>query len=76
MLFVGTHGSDDPTKAAMPLISASGAIEGGHDVEVAFLGEAAYLALPGVADQVHAVAFGNVGERIRTLLGQGVRFYV
>ncbi len=76
ILAVGTYGSDDPTRAALPLITAQGAIDGGHEAQVALLGEATYLLRPGLADEVVAVAFGNVGERMRALIDQGVPFYV
>jgi predicted peroxiredoxin len=76
ILAVGTYGSDDPTRAAMPLITAQGALEGGNEAEVALLGEATYLLRPGIADEVVAVAFGNVGERMRALIDQGVPVYV
>lgn len=32
LLFVGTYGSDNPTRAAMPFMSAAGALEAGHEV--------------------------------------------
>jgi predicted peroxiredoxin len=76
ILAVGTYGSDDPTRAAMPLITAQGARDSGHDAQIALLGEASYLLRPGVAEGVVAVAFGNVGERMKALIDQGVPFYV
>lgn len=30
-LFIGTHGSEDPTKATLPFLIASGAIDAGHE---------------------------------------------
>ena len=76
ILVVGTHGSNDPTRAAMPLITAQGALDAGHEPEVALLGEATYLMRPGLAAEVVAVAFGNVGDRMKALRASGVPFYV
>jgi predicted peroxiredoxin len=76
LLFVGTYGSDDPTRAAMPLMSAKGALAAGHETEVVLLGEAVYLMKTEVADAVHAVAFGNAGEALRELAGRGVDFHI
>ena len=76
MLFVGTHGSNDPTRAAVPLIGATGALAEQHQPSVALLGEAAFLANEAVANEVNAVAFGNVGERMRQLVDGGVPFYL
>lgn len=76
MLFSGTHGSDDPTKAALPLLAAVGALDGGHEAEIFLLGEAVYLMKDDIADSVHPVAFSNVGTMLRDLIGRGVRFYI
>lgn len=76
LLFSGTHGSNDPTRAALPLRAAIGATDAGHDVEVFLLGEAAYLMKDGLAAAVNPVAFPNVGDMLRQLIGRGVRFYI
>jgi len=76
LLFSGTHGSDDPTRAALPLLAAVGALDGGHEAEVFLLGEAVYLMKYDVADSVDPVAFPNVGAMLRDLIGRGVRFYI
>ena len=76
LLSSGTRGSDDPTRAALPLLAAQGALDGGHDVEVFLLGEAVYLMKTQIADAVNPVAFPNVGTMLRDLIGRGVRFYV
>ena len=34
ILYVGTHGSDDPTLASMPFHAAVGAIDAGHEPQV------------------------------------------
>jgi predicted peroxiredoxin len=76
LLFSGTRGSDDPTRAALPLLAAQGALDGGHQTEVFLLGEAAYLMKDEIADSIQPVAFPNVGTMLRDLIGRGVRFYV
>src|SRR5207249_3695580 len=43
LLFVGTHATDDPTKAALPFLCATGALANKIDVAVALLAEAPYL---------------------------------
>lgn len=76
LLFSGTRGSDDPTRAALPLLAATGAADAGHETEVFLLGEAVYLMKSEIADSVHPVGFPNVGDMIRDLIGRGIRFYV
>ena len=43
ILITATHGSEDPTRAGLPFVVAKGAVEGGHQVSVALLGEGALL---------------------------------
>jgi predicted peroxiredoxin len=43
ILFVSTFGSDDPTRATLPLVAANGAIEAGHNPQLFLAGEAPYL---------------------------------
>lgn len=76
ILAIGTYGSDDPTRAALPFITAQGAVENGDEAQVALLGEATYLLRPGLADEVVAVAFGNVGQRMRELREHDVTFFI
>ena len=44
ILYSSTHGSDDPTRATIPFVMALGAVEAGHQAEIALIGEAAHLA--------------------------------
>lgn len=76
ILFVGTYGSDDPTRAVFPLLGARGAIEAGHQAEVALMGEAVYLMKDHIADALNPVAWPNVGEVLRDIVGKGARFYI
>ena len=76
LLFSGTYGSDDPTRAALPLLAAAGALEAGHEPEVFLLGEAVYLMKDEIADALNPVGWRNVGEVLRELIDGGTRFYI
>lgn len=76
LLFAGSYGSDDPTRAALPLLGAKGALESGHDAELFLMGEAVYLMKGEIADACHPVGWPNVGEVLRELASQGVPVYV
>lgn len=76
LLATGTHGSDDPTRAVLPLLAAKGALEAGHEAEVALVGEAVYLMKTEIADSLDPVGWQNVGETVRELVGKGVKFWV
>ena len=44
LIYVGTHGPDDPTKACMPFhLAVNGAAEAGIEVEINLAGDAAVL---------------------------------
>ena len=44
LIYVGTHGPDDPTKACMPFhLAVNGAAEAGIEAEINLAGEAAVL---------------------------------
>ncbi len=43
ILFVGTHGTDDPTRATFPFMEAKGAIEAGHETGIILMMEAVPL---------------------------------
>jgi predicted peroxiredoxin len=76
LLFTGTYASDDPTRAALPLLGAKGALEAGHEAQVVLMGEAVYLMKTEVADACNPVGWPNVGEVMRELIGKGVTFYI
>jgi predicted peroxiredoxin len=77
MLLAGaTCGSDDPTRAALPLLAARGAIDSGNEAEVFLMGEAVYMIKEEIARAMNPVGWPNVGELIGALVSDGVRFYV
>lgn len=54
-LYIGTHGSEDPTRAGLVLREALGAVEAGFDVEVFLAGDAVVLFHDTVAANVKPV---------------------
>jgi predicted peroxiredoxin len=76
ILYVGTAGSDDPTRAGLPFNFALGAIEAGHRPEIFLAGEAAYLMKADVAAAVMPVAMPSVREMLEKVVEHGVPIYV
>ena len=76
ILFYGTSGSDDPTKAILPWHFAKGALEAGHTAEIALIGEATYLMKDSVAKEVKGVAVPNAADIIAELAAKGVKITV
>ena len=55
LLYIGTAGTDDPTRATFPFLMAKGAIDAGHEAPIILMGEAAALIKDGIAAHVHGV---------------------
>lgn len=54
-LYVGSHATNDPTKAALSLAMAKAAIEAGHQATVALVGEGVWLMRDVVAENTRGV---------------------
>ncbi|MCL6635744.1 MAG: DsrE family protein [Peptococcaceae bacterium] len=76
ILYVGTAGSDDPTRAGFPFNFALGALEAGHQPQIFLAGEAAYLMMDEVAAAVLPVAMPPLREMMDKVVAQGVPIFV
>jgi predicted peroxiredoxin len=76
LLYIGTAGTDDPTRATFPFIMAKGAIDAGHEAGIILMGEAATLIKDDIAAQVHGVGMPPLKELTEFLYGQQVRISV
>jgi uncharacterized protein involved in oxidation of intracellular sulfur len=76
LLFVGTFGTDDPTRATMPFIVASGALDRGHEPGIVLMGEAVYLLKEGVPDGIHGVGFPALKGLVNKMREHEVPIYV
>jgi predicted peroxiredoxin len=76
LMYVGTFATDDPTRATMPFIAASGALDRGHEPMIVLMGEAVYLLKEGIADTVHGVGFPPLRQLLDKLIDHEVPFYV
>lgn len=76
ILYVGTSGSDDPTRAGLPFNFALGAIEAGHQAQIFLAGEAAYLMKEEVAAAVMPVAMPALREMMEKAVAAKVTVFV
>ena len=76
LLFVGTHGTDDPTKATFPFLMAKGAIDAGHETGLILLGEAAPLIKDSISSQIQGIGAPPLQELKDFLVAQGTRISV
>jgi predicted peroxiredoxin len=76
ILYLGTAGSDDPTRAGFPFNFAMGALDAGHQPEIFLAGEAAYLMKDTVLGAVQPVAMAPLKDMLDELVAQRVPIYV
>ena len=76
LMYVATHGTDDPTLATLPFLTATGAGSAGIDCCIALVGEAAGLVKPGMIDAVHGVGFPPLRELVEKVRDFNIPVYV
>ncbi len=72
LLYVGTHGTEDPTAATFPFLMAKGAIDGGHETGITLMGEAAILIKEHIAQQVQGIGIPPLKELVEFLVSHEV----
>jgi predicted peroxiredoxin len=75
LLYVGTFGSDDPTRATLPFIAASGALDAGHEPSIVLMGESVYLGNDQIVDAVQGLGFPPLRQLMNKILDHGVPIY-
>ena len=76
LMYVANHGTDDPTLATLPFLTATGAGSAEIDCCIALLGEASVLAKPGMIDAVHGVGFPPLRELMQKVRDFEIPVYV
>ena len=77
ILYIAAAGTDDPTRASIPLhIAANGSVSEGQDCAVVLVGDATELALRERAMQIEGVGIPPVQELLQKLLDNQVPVYV
>jgi predicted peroxiredoxin len=75
-LFIGMHGSEDPTKATFPFLMAVGALDAGHKTGIILIGDAVVLMNSTVADNVQGVGFPPLKELMAKVVAAKVPIYI
>jgi predicted peroxiredoxin len=75
-LFIGLHGSEDPTKATIPFLMASGALDAGQQTAIVLLGDAVVLMNSTVADSVQGVGFPPLKDVMAKVFAAKVPIYI
>lgn len=64
LMYVGLHGTDDPTLATLPFLLATGASSAEIESCVVLVGEGAALAKSGFIESVNGVGFPPLAELV------------
>jgi len=76
LLYVGTYGTDDTTRATMPFVGAVGALKRGHEPSIVMMGESVYMLLGDVVDKVQGVGFPPLRQLLDQLVEARVPIHV
>lgn len=76
LLYNGTHGPDDPTRATMPFHFAAGAVDAGYTARILLSGDAAFLMKDSVAQAIQGVATPPLTELLAKLTEAGAEIHV
>ena len=75
ILYIATHGSEDPTRAGLAFFLPKGAVEAGHRAAIVLAGDAAVLARRVVAESIHPVGIPPLKELAAWALEHGIPVY-
>ncbi len=75
LLFIGTHGTDDPTRASIPFHLAKGAKEAGHEAAIVLAGDAPVVLKDAVRDSLFGVGMPALNELFQFAVENNVRVY-
>lgn len=76
MLYVGTHGPDDPTRATFPFHLAKGALDAGFEAKILLVGDGTYMMKDDIAQAIRGVAVPPLIDLMKTLAEAGVELGV
>jgi predicted peroxiredoxin len=76
LTFVGTYGSENPTKAFLPFLQAKGAVEAGIEAEIVLVGDAVVMMRDVVADSVFPVGWPPFKEIFAVVVEHKIPIYV
>ncbi len=76
ILFMGSNGSENPTKSVFPFILANGAVDAGHQAEISLFGDAVVLMKDVVANSVVPVGWPPLKDIMATTIRNKIPIYV
>lgn len=68
-------GPENPTRAALALLIARTAMDGGHDVDVFIAGDGVSVLRPATLDAAEGIGTGRLREHVDALVAGGARLF-
>lgn len=75
-LYIGLHGSEDPTKATFPFLMASGSLDAGHKTAIILVGDSVVLMNNTVAENIHGVGLPPLKDLMSKVFSAKVPIYI
>lgn len=76
MLYVGTHGPEDPTRATFPFHFANGALEAGFTAKILLVGDGVLLMKESIANAIQGVAVPKLTDLMQKTVAGGAEVHV
>ncbi len=76
ILITATHGSEDPTRAGLAFVLAKGAVEEGHQVGLALVGEGSLLMKQPIRESILPVGLPPLKDLFQFAVDHKVPVYV
>ncbi len=76
ILYMGSNGSENPTKSVFPFILANGAVDAGHQAEISIFGDAVVLIKDVVANNVVPMGWPPLKDILATTITNKIPIYV
>ena len=76
ILYMGSNGSENPTKSVFPCILANGAVDAGHQAEISLFGDSVVLMKDVVANSVVPVGWPPLKDIMATTIKNKIPIYV
>ena len=76
ILYVGTNGSENPTKSIFPFQWANAAVEAGYEAEIYLFGDATVVMRDAVTNSVVPVGWPPLKEIMATTIKKNIPIYL
>ncbi len=76
LLYFSASGSENPTRAVVPFLSANGAAEAGHEAQIVLFGDAVVVMKDIVAENVVPVGWPPLKDLMAATIEHGIPIYV